>query len=86
MKTTEFVKEVAKQNHLKQPQAYQAIIAVMDTLRLVLSQGDSVEIGGFGKFQTTTEIQGERVPVFHAYFVLKRVVNTETTLMETDNK
>lgn len=86
MKKHEFVKAVAKRNHLSQRQAYQAIIAVMDTLRLALLHEDSVEIGGFGSFQTTTGIKGVRIPVFHAHYVLKQVINTETKLMKTDNK
>ena len=76
MNRADFIKEVAKQNKMNQRKAYRSVIAVMDTLRLVLAQGDSVEIGGFGEFQNMTGMQGELIPAFQEHRVLKRVVNT----------
>lgn len=82
MNRADFIKEVAAQHHMNQRQAYRAVIAVMDTLRLVLAQGDSVEIGGFGSFQITTDLTGARIPTFTGNKVLTRVLNTAAAMTD----
>ena len=45
MKKTEFVKAVTKQNGISSRQAYHAVNAVLDTMRVLLSEGADIEIG-----------------------------------------
>ena len=75
MNRADFIKEVAKQNQMNQHQAYRAVIAVMDTLRLVMAQGDHVELGGFGEFSLTSDSMKKKKPAFTSGRVLNRVVN-----------
>lgn len=75
MNRKEFVKEVSKRNGLSQTRAYCSVNAVMDTIRVVLLNGDEVEIGGFGTFAVVTDIKGERIPVFKAGRALKNIIN-----------
>lgn len=82
MNRAEFIKAVAAQNNLNQRQAYRSVIAVMDTLRLVLAQGDSVEIGGFGTFQPVTESDGTHIPTFTGNRVLRKVITTAAVMNE----
>lgn len=76
MNRAEFVDEIAKRKGISRRQAYRSVNAVMDTLRLVLSKGESVEIGGFGTFQVLTDMKGERIPTFKGGRAMKRVLNT----------
>lgn len=82
MNRADFIKEVAAQNNMNQRQAYRSVIAFMDTLRLVLAQGDSVEIGGFGSFQVVTDLKGEHIPTFKGNQTMKRVLNTAAAMTE----
>lgn len=75
MNRTEFIKEVAKSKGISRTKAYHSVNAVMDTIRMVLLNGDEVEIGGFGTFAVVTDLKGERIPVFKAGRALKSVVN-----------
>ena len=75
MNRAEFVNEIAKQKGMSRRQAYRSVNAVMDTLRLVLTKGDCVEIGGFGTFQVVTDIKGEHIPTFKGGRAMKRVLN-----------
>jgi nucleoid DNA-binding protein len=52
----------------------------MDTLRLGMMQGESVEIGGFGTFLVMTDLKGERIPTFSGGRTLRRVINTLNTM------
>ncbi len=47
----------------------------MDTLRIILSSGDDVQLGGFGAFEILTDLRGERIPVFKGGKALKKVLN-----------
>lgn len=76
MNRADFIKEVAKQNQMNQHQAYRAVIAVMDTLRLVMAQGDHVEIGGFGEFSLKSDAAKKKKPAFTSGRVLNRVIST----------
>ena len=64
MNTREFTKELAKRRGLSEPAAYFCINTVMDTIRQMLSEGDEVQIGSFGKFTIITDISGNRIPTF----------------------
>ena len=75
MNRKEFVKEVSKCKGLSRTRAYRSVNAVMDTIRMILLNGDEVEIGGFGTFAVVTDLKGERIPVFKAGRALKSVVN-----------
>lgn len=76
MKRAEFVKAVAKQNGISSRQAYRAVNSVLDTLRVMLSEGEDIEIGGFGTFKVLTDLRGNRTPFFRSGKALKRVLNT----------
>lgn len=76
MKRAEFVKAVAKQNSISSRQAYRAVNSVLDTLRVMLSEGEDIEIGGIGKFEVLTDLCGNRTPFFRSGKALKRVLNT----------
>lgn len=49
---------------------------VMDTIRLALMRGESIEIGGFGTFTVVTDLKGERIPVFKGGRAMKKVLNS----------
>lgn len=49
---------------------------MMDTLRVILSSGEDVQLGGFGTFEVLTDIRGERISVFKGGRALKKVLNT----------
>lgn len=82
MNKTSFINEVAKRKRTSSRRAYRAVNDVLDTLRVILSSGESVQIGGFGTFEILTEaeaapsIRGERIPVFKGGKTLKNVLNT----------
>lgn len=74
MKKTEFVKAVAKQNGISSRQAYHAVNAVLDTMRVLLSEGEDIEIGGFGTFEVLTDLHGNRTPVFRSGNASSRLI------------
>ena len=39
----------------------------MDTIRILVMQGEEIKIGGFGTFDIVTDIRGERIPVFKTF-------------------
>ena len=67
---------VAKQKGISRGKAYRSVEAVMDTIRILIMQGEEIKIGGFGTFDIVTDLKGERIPVFKAGRALKKVVNT----------
>lgn len=79
MNRKEFVEEIAKKKGISKLQAYCSVNAVMDTIRLVLMQGEKIEIGGFGSFGIVTDLNGDRIPVFKAGRALKQVLNTSVS-------
>lgn len=85
MKKTEFVKAVAKQNGISTRQAYRAVNAVMDTLRVLLSEGEDIEIGGLGTFEILTDLRGNRTAVFRSGKALFRVLNTPVDTKEQED-
>lgn len=76
MNKTSFINEVAKRKRISSRRAYRAVNDVLDTLRVILSSGESVQLGGFGTFEVLTDIRGERIPVFKGGKALKKVLNT----------
>ena len=85
MKKTEFVKAVAKQNGISSRQAYHAVNAVLDTMRVLLSEGEDIEIGGFGTFEVLSDLHGNRTSVFRSGNALKRVLNTPVDAAEQED-
>ena len=77
MNRAEFVNEVAKCKKVSHGNAYRSVNAVMDTIRLALMHGESIEIGGFVTFTVVTDLKGERIPVFKGGRALKKVLNAE---------
>lgn len=76
MNRADFVKEIARQKGMSKQQAYRAINAVMDTLRIMLASGEPVEVGGFGTFDVLTDLEGEHIPVLMGGKELNRILNT----------
>lgn len=76
MNRADFVKEIAKQKGISSQQAYRAVNAVMDTLRIMLASGEPVEVGGFGTFDVLTDLEGECYPVLKGGKTLNRILNT----------
>ena len=85
MKKIDFVKAVAKQNGISSRQAYRAVYSVLDTLRVMLSEGEEIEIGGFGTFEVVTDLRGNRIPLFRSGKALKRVLNTPVDASEQED-
>ncbi len=75
MNKTDFIKAVAKRKGISSRRAYREVNDVMDTLRIILSSGDDVQLGGFGAFEILTDLRGERIPVFKGGKALKKVLN-----------
>lgn len=76
MNKTDFIKAVAERNGITTRKAYREVNDVMDTLRVILSSGEDVQLGGFGTFEVLTDLRGERVPVFKGGKALRKVLNT----------
>lgn len=76
MKRSEFIAEMSKLKGMSYKKSSQAVNAVMDTIRVVLLNGDDVEIGGFGTFSIITDLKGERIPFFQSGKTLRNVLNT----------
>lgn len=85
MKKAEFVKAVAKQNGISSRQAYRAVNSVLDTLRVLLSEGEEIEIGGFGTFEVLTDLRGNSIPIFRSGKALKRVLNAPVETGEQED-
>lgn len=75
MNKTDFIKAVAERKRVSSRRACREVNDVMDTLRVVLSKGDNVQLGGFGAFEVLTDLRGERIIVFKASKILKQTVN-----------
>ena len=75
MNKIDFINEVAKRKGITARKAYREVNDVMDTLRVILSSGDDVQLGGFGTFEVLTDLRGERIIAFNASKVLKQTIN-----------
>ena len=76
MNRAEFIDEIAKCKGISHEKAYRSVNVVLDTIRLVLLQGEEIEIGGFGTFGMVTDLKGGRTPVFLPCEPFKRVLNS----------
>lgn len=76
MNKTDFIKAVAERKGITSRKAYREVNDVMDTLRVILSGGEDVQLGGFGTFEVLTDLRGERIPVFKGGKALRKVLNT----------
>lgn len=76
MNKTDFIKAVAKRQGITPQKASREVNDVMDTLRVILSSGEDVQLGGFGTFEMLTDLRGERIPVFKGGKALRKVLNT----------
>ena len=75
MNKTDFIKAVAERKGITSRKAYREVNDVMDTLRVILSSGEDVQLGGFGTFEVLTDLRGERIPAFKGSKVLKLALN-----------
>lgn len=75
MNKVQFINEVAKRKGVSSRRAYCEVNDVMDTLRVILSSGEEVQLGGFGTFEILTDLRGERIPVFKGSKILKLALN-----------
>ena len=90
MNKTELIAEVAKKCGISKKDAEKAVTTTFDTIADALSQGDKVQLVGFGSFETKQrvarmgrnpktkepiEIPASKVPVFKAGKALKDEVS-----------
>lgn len=76
MNKNDFIKAVAKRQGITPRKASREVNNVMDTLRVILSNREEVQLGGFGTFGVLTDLRGERIPVFKGGRALNKVLNT----------
>ncbi len=50
MDTKVFTRELAERKGISEQTAYRYINSVMDTIRQILTEGEEIKIGSFGKF------------------------------------
>ena len=89
MNKTELIAEVAKKCGMSKKDAEKAVTTTFDTITEALSQGDKVQLVGFGSFEVKSraartgrnprtkevvEIPASKVPVFKAGKALKDAV------------
>ena len=77
MDTKEFIEELAKRKNISEQTAYRYINLVMDTIRQILTEGEEVKIGGFGKFTVITDLEGNKTVMFCSGKPLKQAINAE---------
>lgn len=63
MDTKEFTKELADRKGISEETAYRYINSVMDTIRQILTEGEEIKIGSFGKFTVVTDLEGNKTAV-----------------------
>lgn len=75
MNKNDFIKAISERKGIGYRRACREVNDVMDTLRVILSSGEEVQLGGFGTFEVFTDLRGERIPVFNGGKALKNVLN-----------
>ena len=75
MDTREFTRELANRKGITEQSAYRYINSVMDVLRQVLTEGEEVRVGSFGRFTVVTDLSGDKTVVFCSTNSLKQAVN-----------
>ena len=63
MDTKDFTKELAGRKGISEETAYRYINSVMDTIRQILTEGEEIKIGSFGKFTVVTDLEGNKTAV-----------------------
>ena len=63
MDTKEFTRELADRKGISEETAYRYINSVMDTIRQILTEGEEIKIGSFGKFTVVTDLEGNKTAV-----------------------
>ena len=74
MDTGEFTRELARRKGISEQAAYRYINSVMDTLRQVLTEGEEVRIGSFGKFTVVTDLDGNKTAMLCTAKSLKQAL------------
>ena len=75
MDTKEFTKELAYRKGISEVTAYRYINSVMDTIRQILTQGNEVAIGSFGKFTVVTDLSGNKTVMLCPAKSFKQAIN-----------
>ena len=75
MDKKEFTQELARHKGISEEAAYRYVNAVMDTIRIVLTEGREIKIGSFGKFTVVTDIEGVKTPMLCPAKSFKAAVN-----------
>ena len=75
MDTREFTRALAERRGISEQTAYRYINTVMDTIRMILADGEEIRIGSFGKFTVVTELNGNRTVIFCSGKSLKQAIN-----------
>lgn len=74
MDTKEFTKELAARRGISEAAAYRSINMVLDTIRQLLTEGEEVKIGSFGRFTVISDIEGNSIPVFFSGKAFRQAV------------
>lgn len=75
MNKNDFIKALSERKGIGYRRACREVNDVMDTLRVILSSGEDVQLGGFGTFEVLTDLRGEHIPVFKGSKILKLALN-----------
>ena len=74
MDTRDFTRELAARKGISEQTAYRCINTVMDTIRVILADGEEIRIGSFGKFTVVTELDGNKTVVLRPAKSLDRAI------------
>ena len=75
MDTKEFTREFADRKCISEVTAYRYINSVMDIIRQVLTEGNEVAIGSFGKFTVITDLSGNKTVMLCPAKSFKQAIN-----------
>ena len=59
-----FTREMAERKGISEQAAYRYINSVMDMIRQILTEGEEIKIGGFGRFTIVTDLLGNKTVMF----------------------
>lgn len=74
MDTKDFTRELAERKGISEQSAYRYINSVMDTIRQILTEGEEIKIGSFGKFTVVTDLEGNKTAMLCASKSLKQTL------------
>ena len=75
MDTKEFTRELADRKGISEVTAYTYINPVMDIIRQILTEGNEVAIGSFGKFTVITDLSGNKTVMLCPAKSFKQAIN-----------